>query len=180
MPRQIPVASIGDLLPEYRGTPIEQVLRYQNPQEPMPATVEHPELLVVTCMDFRIRLRVPDHYAYMLRTAGASLRSHEFDVAFAIAVGGVSAIAIVGHTDCGMSRVTQVRDTFVNNLVRHGGWSQHDAVHYYHQHAGAHYIGDPAQSAWRDAARLRQRFPSMIIAPLLYRVEDHTLVQLAD
>jgi carbonic anhydrase len=56
---------------------------------------------------------VPAEFAYVLGSAGGSLRDSEFEVSYAIAVGGVQWLAILAHTDCGMAQVTARRDVFV-------------------------------------------------------------------
>lgn len=56
-------------------------------------------------MDHRVRLRIPENFAYILPTGGGNLRHSEFKVSFAIAVGGVRAIALIGHSYCGMAGV---------------------------------------------------------------------------
>jgi len=113
-----PVARIDDILPRYRNTPIELMLRYHNLGEPRPPSGGSPVMLVSMCMDHRKELHVPNEFAYVLRSAGGNLRDSEFEVSYAVAVGGVSTIALLAHTDCGMAHVTAKHDRFVEGLVR--------------------------------------------------------------
>ena len=68
-------------------------------------------------MDSHKRLRQPENFAYIIRTGGANLRDSEFEVSYAIAVGGVTAIALIGHTHCGMVNLISKRESFVQGLV---------------------------------------------------------------
>ena len=43
-------------------------------------------------------------FCYIIRSAGCSLRHSEFQISYAVAIGSVSAIAPVGHTNCGMGK----------------------------------------------------------------------------
>jgi carbonic anhydrase len=175
-----PVASDGDILPAYRDTPVGRLLRYHALGAPLPPSAGHAELLVAMCMDNRKELRVPNEFAYVLRSAGGNLRDREFDVSYAVAVGGVSAIALLAHTDCGMAGVTARRETFVAGLAERGGWTRADAERHFEECAVRYQIGDPVAFVVGEAARLRRRYPGLLVAPLLYRVEDDTLTQIVE
>jgi len=56
-------------------------------------------LLIGMCMDNPKCLQIPDNFVYVIRTGASNLRNNEFQAFFAVAVGGVNAIAIIGHTD---------------------------------------------------------------------------------
>jgi len=104
MPRIIPVNYRYDILPEYRGTPAELLLEYHNLGRAI-GTVASPQLLIGMCMDSRKSLRIPNDFAFVLRTAGANMRDNEFRISYAIAVGGVRMIVLIAHTDCGMAKL---------------------------------------------------------------------------
>lgn len=174
----LPVLSAEAILPQYQGTPVEMLLRYHNLAEPMTQEFSKPKMLIGTCMDYRVVLRLPDRFAYILRTAGDNLTNHEFDIAVAVGLGAISTMALIGHTDCAMSRVTQQRDAFVAGMVERAGWQSHDAAQYFHRHAGSAHIGDPTGYTLRETTRLRRRFPGILVAPLIYQVEDDQLVQI--
>ena len=101
MDRVIPVDRPESIFPRYRGTPIERLLEYHNLQRPYD-TYTQAELLIGMCMDNRKHLSIPDNFAFILRAGGANMRPSEFKVSYAIAVGGVTCIALIGHTQCGM------------------------------------------------------------------------------
>lgn len=174
----IPAASAEDILPEYAGTPIESLFRYHNLGEPLPSPYNKPVLLVGMCMDHRKALTIPDEFAYVLRSAGANLRDSSFEISYAVAVGGVSTIALLGHTDCGMVQVTGKRDSFVRGLVERAGWDPVTAARHFDRFAHRHEIGDAIEFTVFEAKRLRRQYPRLLVAPLLYTVEDDRLAQI--
>ncbi len=103
MPEIIPVNYRDDILPEYRGTPVEALLEYHNLGRAIGAAPA-PQMLIGMCMDSRKSLRIPNDFAFVLRTAGANMRDNEFRISYAIAVGGVRTIVLIAHTDCGMAQ----------------------------------------------------------------------------
>jgi carbonic anhydrase len=63
-----------DHIPEpWQNFPIGPLLQYHNLGRP-PDPCEKPELLVSMCMDNRKSLRIPDKFAYIMRTGGAGTR----------------------------------------------------------------------------------------------------------
>ncbi len=60
-------------------------------------------------MDNRKQLNIPNNFAYILRTGGGNLRYSEFKISYAIAVGGVKALALIGHNRCGMVNLMNKR-----------------------------------------------------------------------
>ena len=180
MSRLIPVDTADAILPRYRGTPIEALLRYQNLGVPIPASSGQTQLLISMCMDYRKDLRVPGEFAYVLRSAGGGLREGEFEVSYAIAVGGVRWLAVVTHTDCGMTHVMDKRDAFVRGLTEHAGWATDTAEALFDRAAPEHAIGEAVAYALSEARRLRTLYPKVRVAPLLYRVEDDRLLQILE
>jgi carbonic anhydrase len=169
--------TLADVLPAYRNTPVESLLRFHNMREQLPPTYERPQLLIGMCMDHRKDLTIPNEFAYVLRSAGANLRDSEFEISYAVAVGGVSTIALLGHTDCGMVDVSKKRPAFIAGLVR-AGWQRDAAAAHFDDFAHRYEIGDAVTFTVGEALRLRQRFPALLIAPLLYAVEDDSLLQI--
>ncbi len=175
-----PVTSVDDILPMYRGTPLESMLRYHNLREQRPPTSGSPVLLVSMCMDHRKELHIPNEFAYILRSAGGNLRDSEFEVSYAIAVGGVDTIALLAHTDCGMAHVSAKRDRFVNGLVSRAGWSQDEALRHFEEASSRYEIGDAALFVAAEAKRLRTRYPRVLVGPFLYAVESDLLAQVVE
>lgn len=173
----VPARSAEEILPDYAGTPIEALLRYHNFGEPLPPTHGHPDLLIGMCMDHRKDLTIPNEFAYVLRSAGANFRDSSFEISYAVAVGGVTAIALLAHTDCGMVQVTKKRDEFVQGLVERAGWTAEKAAKHFDRFAHRHEIGDAVEFTVRETRRLRRQYPKVLVAPLLYNVEDDRLAQ---
>ena len=101
MERILKINSAEDILPAYLNSPISRLLEYHNLDRPYEA-YNSAELLIGMCMDNRKHLHIPENFAYIIRSGGANLRYSEFRVSYAIAVGGVKAIALIGHNNCGM------------------------------------------------------------------------------
>ena len=171
------IRSEADIPERWRATPIGALLRYHALGAPLPGRAEKPELLIGMCMDSRKHLRIPDNFAFILRTGGANLRLSEFRVSYAIAVGGVRAIALMGHTNCGMSGLTSRRGTFVDGLVD-AGWNRAEAERHFDREAPHHEIGREDDFIRAEARRLSALYPRVLVAPLLYRVEDGTIAVL--
>jgi carbonic anhydrase len=179
MDRLIPVVSDRDIEPLYRDTPIGLLLQYHNLQRPFEA-YKQAQLLIGMCMDHRKHLHIPDNFAYIIRTGGANLRYSEFKVSYAIAVGGVRCIALIGHNHCGMVNLHSKREAFIKGLVENAGWDREEAAQHFSHFAPMFEIGNEIDFVLSEAKRLRLMYPKILIAPLLYRIEDGLLYQLRE
>ena len=177
MVESLPVNYREDILPQYAATPIGLLLEYHNLGRAQGA-LSRPQLLIGMCMDSRKSLRIPNDFAFVLRTAGANMRDNEFRIAYAIAVGGVHTIALIAHTDCGMARLEERREQFINGMVQNAGWDRARAEQHFADSAPKFGIRDEVDFVMREADRLRGIYPAIMVAPLLYRVEDDLLYQL--
>lgn len=175
----IPVEKPDDIFPRYRSTPVEQLLHYHNLDTPFPAYA-HAELLVGMCMDNRKHLHIPDNFAFIIRAGGANLRFSEFKVSYAIAVGGVKAIALIGHDNCGMVNLAARKDVFIENLVANAGWERIRAEEHFMSFAPLFEIGNEIDFLLSEASRLRSRYPRILVAPMLYKIEDNRLYLLTE
>ena len=177
MVESLPVNYREDILPQYAATPIGLLLEYHNLGRAQ-GVLSRPQLLIGMCMDSRKSLRIPNDFAFVLRTAGANMRDNEFRISYAIAVGGVHTIALIAHTDCGMARLEERRDQFINGMVENAGWDRARAEQHFADSAPKFGIRDEVDFVMREADRLRGIYPATMVAPLLYRVEDDLLYQL--
>ena len=177
MTQLIPVNYSDDILPEYRGTPVGLLLEYHNLGRAM-GTAPAPQLLIGMCMDSRKSLRIPNDFAFVLRTAGANMRDNEFRISYAISVGGVRTIVLIAHTDCGMARLDERREQFIRGLMDAAGWDEARAVRHFEESAPKFGMRDEVDFVLREAERLRAIYPRITVVPLLYRVEDDLLYQL--
>src|SRR5688500_6027049 len=178
MSQLIPAASVTDILPIYKGTPIEWLLRYHNLGEPLPASSRRAELLVGMCMDDRKDLVIPNEFAFVLRAAGGNFRDHAFDISYAVAIGGVTAIALLAHTNCGMVGVRKKRAAFIKGLVARGGWDEQRAAEHFDESVALYEIEDALTFVLEETNRLSAAYPAVLVAPLMYRVEDDRLLQI--
>lgn len=179
MQRKIPVTRVEDIPPHLRDTAVGALLRYHNLGEAAPPR-EKAELLVGMCMDNRKALRIPENFAFILRAGGGNLRYSEFKVSFAIAIGGVTAIALLAHTQCGMVNLQSRREAFVEGLVENAGWEREAAEEHFMNFAPMFEIGNAIDFVLGEAGRIRRKYPRILTAPLLYDIEDGLLYPLRE
>ncbi len=170
----IPIKTTEDILPEYRNTPIGDLLEYHNLNKSF-TTYQSAKLLIGMCMDNRKHLHIPDNFAFIIRSGGANLRYSEFKVSFAIAVGGVHHIALIGHNHCGMVNLISRKAEFIKGLIDVAGWNKDQAEDHFEHYAPMHEIGNEIDFISSETKRLRLRYPKIKIAPMLYLVEDNKL-----
>ena len=179
MDRLRAVNSVEDIPASYAQTPIGWLLQYHNLQRTYePYT--NAQLLIGMCMDHRKHLHIPDNFAYIIRAGGANLRYSEFKVSYAIAVGGVQHIALIGHTQCGMVNLMARREAFIDGVVERAGWARDFAEEHFNNYAPMFEIGNEIDFVLSETKRLRQRYPKVQVAPLLYRLEDNRLYVIAE
>jgi carbonic anhydrase len=179
MNRLYPVATKEDIFPQYRDTPVGLLLEYHNLNYEY-KTYTQAQLLIGMCMDNRKHLHMPDNFAYIIRSGGANLRYSEFKVSYAIGVGNVKSIALIGHNQCGMVNLVARKDIFINGLVENGGWEREQAEQHFMQLAPMFEIGNEIHFILSETQRLRMRYPKILVAPLLYKVEDNLLYQIKE
>ena len=109
-------------------------------------------------MDSRKTLRIPNDFAFVLRTAGANMRDNEFRISYAIAVGGVHTIVLIAHTDCGMARLDSASRQFI--MVWNGGMGAARADEAFRRESAPKFgIRDEVDFVLREAERLREIYP---------------------
>ncbi|HEY5730558.1 MAG TPA: carbonic anhydrase [Anaerolineales bacterium] len=174
-----PVTKKPDIFPEYRDTSVGLLLEYHNLDREY-ETYTQAQLLVGMCMDHRKHLKIPDNFSYIIRAGGANLRHSEFKVSYAIAVGGVRNIALIGHNNCGMVSLATKKKTFIEGLVENAGWEQERAEQHFNQFAPMFEIGNEVEFIASETHRLRLRYPKVQVAPLMYNVDDNLLYQVKE
>jgi Carbonic anhydrase len=174
MNKLIKVTEREDIFLKYRNTPIEKLLLSHNlgiSNEKYSSA----ELLVGMCMDNRKQLNIPSNFAYIIRSGGGNLRFSEFKVAYAIAVGGVKAIALIGHNNCGMVNLMPKKEKFINGLVENAGWNKERAESLFMNFAPIYEIYDEIEFLQSEVIRLKMKYPKILVAPLFYNVDDNLL-----
>lgn len=177
MRKLIEVNSTGDIFAQYQDTPIGLLLEYQNLNRPF-CHYQQPQMLIGMCMDNRKNLWIPDNFAYVIRSGGANLFYHEFQVSYAIGVGGVKYIALIGHSGCGMVHLDERREQFISGLVRNAGWKKETARMHFENLSMFFEIGDAVEFVMAEADRLRKRYPAVLVAPLFYEMETGRMLQI--
>src|SRR5512143_811754 len=179
MDRLITISSANDILPQYRETPIGLLLEYHNLERKFEPYTQA-QLLIGMCMDNRKHLHIPDNFAFIIRAGGANLRYSEFKVSYAIAVGGVRSIALIGHNQCGMVNLVARKELFIKGLIENAGWEPELAEQHFMNFAPMFEIGNEVDFVLSEAKRLRLRYPKIQVVPLLYKVEDNLLYQIRE
>ncbi|MBK7259311.1 MAG: carbonic anhydrase [Ignavibacteriae bacterium] len=179
MERLCAVEKAVDIPAQYRGTPIADMLEFHNLDRPY-QTYASSQLLIGMCMDNRKHLHIPDNFAYIIRSGGANLRYSEFKVSYAIGVGGVRCIALVGHDQCGMVNLVARRQLFVDGLVEHAGWTLQAAEEHFNTFAPMFELTNEVDFILSEVQRLRSRYPAILVAPMIYRMEDNRLYMIRE
>ena len=174
MNRLINITTPEDIFPEYRETPIGHLLEYHNLDKQLD-NYSQAQLLIGMCMDNRKHLRIPDNFAYIIRAGGANLRYSEFKISYAIAVGGVRYIALIGHNKCGMVNLIARKEQFIKGLVETAGWEREWAEEHFMHFAPMFEIGNEIDFVTSESKRLRLRYPKIVVAPMLYNVDNSRL-----
>ncbi len=170
----IALQAIEDLPEQYRNTSISRLVEYHNLNRPFDQ-YNKAELLVGMCMDNRKQLRIPDKFTYIIRTGGANLRYSEFKVSFALAMGSIRHIALIGHNHCGMVNLISKKEDFIEGLVDTAGWEREKAEEQFNQFAPMFEISNEVDFILSETIRLRAKYPKITIAPMMYLVEDNRL-----
>jgi len=174
MKRLISVNNKEDVSGLYKGTPISQLLEYHNLKKPF-EKYSSAQLLVGMCMDHRKKLDIPNNFAYIIRTGGANMRYNEFKISYAIAVGGVKHVALIGHDNCGMVGLSSKKEQFVKGLIDNAGWTRKEAEAHFNNNEPLFEIEDEIDFTLKQTLQYRKKYPKIIIAPLLYKVGDNKL-----
>jgi len=169
----IEIKTREDIPPEYSGTPVGLFLEYHNLGRPF-NDHKNPELLIGMCMDSRLIINIPSSFAYVIRTGGANMRDLEFNISYAIAVGGIKYIIVLGHTNCAMINLMSKKDVFVKGLVDTGGWEKYLAEEHFYQSEPVFEIKNEIDFVIRESKRLRLKYRNVNVVPMIYRVKnDH-------
>jgi carbonic anhydrase len=163
-----------DIFSGYRSTPIGDLLEYHNLKRTF-QKYEKAELVIGTCMDNRINLRIPDHFAYIIRTGGVNLKFNEFQISYAFALGYIQHMALIGHNHCGMSNLVSRKDRFIDGLCTTAGWTREEAGQHFSQSEPVFEIGDEIDFIISEVKRFQVKYPKVTFAPLFYNVDDHCL-----
>lgn len=166
------IESRQDIPERWRETPVESLIMSQNFGWPIQASGK-PEVLIATCIEFRYALPIPRMYAYVIRRASGRVIGSEFSVGYTL-VQGVKYLVIIGHNDCGMSKVRDRAPLVVQAFVEQG-WDKNVAQEYVDKQVSRHAIDDELNSLREEYLRLRTIFRQLVIAPLFVCLHDSKL-----
>lgn len=170
----VKISDENELFSKYKNTPIEQLFKYHNFEYTFEKSSKA-ELLVGMCMDNRNQLKIPNNFAYTLRTGGGNLRSIEFKISYAIAIGGVKCVALIGHNHCGMVNLISKKQRFIEGMVKNAGWTEKQAEEHFMSFAPIFEIENEIDFLLCETKRLREKYPKVLIVPLFYKIEDNLL-----
>lgn len=174
----ISVDADGDILEQYRGTAVAELLRCTNLGATLDASA--PRILVATCLDPAATLKLPAGFAVVLRTAGARLKRVPFKVSWAIAAAGVEAIALIAHGGCSFAGLRESRERFVARLEAAAGWERTAAEQHFDHWASLFEVEEPAQAVLAESRRLASRYPGIPVAPLWLDSTSGRLAQIVE
>lgn len=174
MNRLVSISRTEDIPRTYRDSPIGLLLEYHNLNRSLDKSTKA-HLLIGMCIDNRKRLRLPRNFGYVIRSAGANLEGSEFNISYAIAIGDVKSMALIGHNNCGMVDLPAKKDQFIQGLAEKAGWEPDAAQKHFQDYAPLFEIGNEIDFVLCEVERLRIRYPKILIAPLFYKIEDNLL-----
>jgi len=173
------ISSENDIPEHLLGTPIGDLLKFHNLSYEF-KQYENATMIIVMCMDNRKQLRIPNKFAYILRTAGARITGSEFKLSFAIGFGDIKHIALIGHTQCGMVNLKNKKDKVVRGLIENAGWSKEMAENHFDSFAPFFEIENESDFVLSESKRLKEKYPKVIFVPMIYKVEDNKLYLIKD
>jgi len=112
-------------------------------------------------------------FAYVLRRASGRLIGAEFSLAYILSA-GVKHICLVGHNDCGMTKVEENKQRMINALIEQG-WYPDRAAEFINTQAGMHQMKDELDGLEWEYKRLRRLFRNVVIAPLFVDLSNTQL-----
>ena len=177
MTKLVEVNSVEDIFPKYQKTPIGLLLEYHNLNHNF-CTYKTPKMLIGMCMDNRKSLWIPENFAFIIRSGGANLFYHEFQVSYAIGVGDIHYIALIAHNDCGMVQLEERKEEFISGLSKNAGWKRETAQMHFESLSPFFEIGNAVEFLVSEVKRLQKRYPKVTVAPLFFNVDSGKLSQI--
>lgn len=163
-----------DIPAKFKGTPVEELLQYQNFAATHKAYTSA-QLLIGMCMDNRKQLKIPENFAYIIRTGGANLRYSEFKVSYAIAVGKVDFIVLIAHDKCGMVNLASQMQPFIEGLSRLENWDAEKAKDHFLNYAPIYEIENETEFVLMESKRLAEKYKGITVMPLYYTLDNNKL-----
>ena len=169
-----PITKEADIPKILLGTPFEELIKYHNLKKTI-NKCEKAQMVIVTCMDYRVNLHVPEQFAYVVRTAGANIKGLEFSIAFASSMAKLNHVAVIGHTNCGMVKLHTKEEKVVCGLVENVGFSKDEASKHFNECKNSFGIDHEASFVIDQCKALDKKYPKVTFIPFIYKVEDNLL-----
>ncbi len=112
-------------------------------------------------------------YSYVIRRASGRLIGSEFSVAYVLAR-GVEYVVMIGHNDCGMTKVPEAAPAMVDTLVREG-WHRDRAEEFIRYQSARYVMEDELSALEHEYIRLKRLFKKTHFAPLFVCLADQKL-----
>ena len=170
--RLVGIDAPTDIPDRWTGTPIEKFILSENFNQKIESSGT-PELLIATCIEFRYALPIPRMFAYVLRRASGRLIGSEFSLAYILST-GVRHICLVGHNDCGMTKIEQNKNRMIQSLIEQG-WHADRAAEFINVNASRYAMSDEIDGLESEYKRLNRLFKHLEIAPLFVDLSDAKL-----
>ena len=74
-----------------------------------------------------------------------------------------------------MINLNSQKKHFIEGLVRNAGWEYNDAEDHFLKHAPIYEIDNEIDFILSETKRLRLMYPSVSVAPMIYKLEDNRL-----
>lgn len=161
--------SSADIPQRWHNTPIERLIQAQNFGYPLHAA-GRPEVLIVSCMEFRYALPVPAGYAYVIRTPGGRLIGSELAVAYVLTK-GVKNILLIAHNDCGMTHLVEKKDEMIQAFIGQG-WQPEAARQFVEESTAKLAVRNELEALEQEYHRLKGLFKNVHVAPLFLTLSD--------
>lgn len=168
------ILSEKDIPKHLLNTPIGELLKYHNLSMNF-KEYESAQVAVVMCMDNRKQLKIPNKFAYILRTAGARITGNEFKLSFVIGFGDIKHVALIAHTNCGMVNLTGKKEKIIEGLTKNAGWTKEAAENHFNSFAPFFEIENEVNFIVSESKRLKEKYPNIVFVPMIYKIEDNNL-----
>ena len=84
-------------------------------------------------------------------------------------------IALIAHDECGTVNLVSKREQFVEGLCRNSGWDRERALEHFMNYAPMFEIDNEVDFVVKESRRLAEKYPGVMVVPLLYTIEDNLL-----
>jgi|GEM_PF-1319415 len=173
-PKVVPINSLSDIPKELLGTPVETLLRSNNFGETFKA-FEQPVAAIKTCVDYRIDLKLPDHFAFVFRSPGVHFQDG-FKLATVAGLKNLKGIIVIGHTDCAMRDLGK-KEEAIKKALNYSGYHLKEP---FSTKVSRYGIGEEVASTVRTSNSIRNELSKVPVYSLIYDSATGKLAYIAE